>query len=273
MQWFYAQNNQQAGPVSQAELDQLAQTGVIHPETLVWREGLANWQPYRTVRVPPSPPAVGGLPPLIDQALCAECQRAFAKSDLIRYENLFVCATCKPIFFQKLQEGITPGGSAAVWRSGKFLVMRKDATLPNRCVKCDADAPGEKLPRKLFWHHPAVYLLILPGLLIYAIIATVIGKRAKIQIGLCREHRERRKRNLLIAWGLFLSSIACFIGGGMLANGWIVGFGIVALIASPIYGMITCPMVTPKKIDDQFVWLNGVSPKFLDSLSEFPGRR
>jgi hypothetical protein len=272
MQWFYAQNNQQSGPVSDVELDQLAQAGVIQLDTLVWREDMPTWQPYRTVRVPLPSPAPSGLPPVIDQALCTECQRAFGKADLIRYENLFVCATCKPIFFQKLQEGITPGGSAAIWRSGKFLVMRKDASLPSRCVKCDADAPGAKLPRKLFWHHPAAYLLILPGLLIYLIVATVIGKRAKVQIALCHKHRERRKRHLVIAWGIFLSSIVCFVGAGLLESGWLVGFGVVALLASPIYGLITCPMVTPKKIDDQFVWLNGVSPKFLESLSEFPGR-
>jgi hypothetical protein len=272
MQWFYAQNGQQLGPISQTELDQLVTAGTVRRDTLVRHEGMGSWQPYGTVSAQPTASPGATLPPQIETMSCAECQRPFKKEDLLRFENLFVCATCKPIFFQKLQEGITPGGNAAFWRSGKHLVLRKDATLPARCVKCDADAPGEKLPRKLFWHHPAWYLLILPGLLIYAIIATIVGKRARIQIGVCSLHRQKRKRNLLIAWGLFLSSILCFILGGIYGIGWVIGLGIVAAIASPIYGMVTCSMVTPKKIDDQFVWLNGVSPKFLETLTEFPGR-
>ena len=58
MKWFYAQGQQQMGPVEDSEFDRLIQTGVIRPETLVWREGMANWQNLASVRVPapPSPP-------------------------------------------------------------------------------------------------------------------------------------------------------------------------------------------------------------------------
>lgn len=213
------------------------------------------------------------LPPVLNQARCAECQRPFQKEELLRFENTFVCAQCKPAFFQKLREGLIPGAQAAIWRSGKHLVMRKDATLPDRCVKCGADAPAEKLPRKLFWHHPALYLLILPGLLIYAIIATIVGKRARIQIGLCLHHRQRRRRNLVIAWLLFFASVAAFVAGGVFENGWFAFGGFVALLAAPIFGIITCSMVSARRIDHEYIWLKGVSPVFLEPLSEFPGRR
>lgn len=46
MEWYYAQNNQQLGPVPEAEFNRLATTGVIRPETLVWRDGMSEWQPY-----------------------------------------------------------------------------------------------------------------------------------------------------------------------------------------------------------------------------------
>jgi hypothetical protein len=271
MQWFYARNDQQLGPVSPSDLQQLAQAGTILPETLVWKEGMESWQPFRTVS-DQTAPARAGLPPVLDQGLCAECQRPFSRNDLLSLEKFLVCAACKPVFLQKLREGLMPGGSAAIWRSGKFLVMRKEASLPDRCVKCDGAASGEKLTRKLFWHHPALYLLIIPGLLIYAIIATIVGKRAKIQIGLCHPHRQRRKRSLLIAWGVFLSCIPLFIVGGTYGIGWIIFLGVIAMLAGPVYGMIACPMVTPKKIDDQFVWLNGVTPQYLETFGEFPGR-
>ena len=271
MDWYYASNGQQAGPVSETQLDELARTGGIEPGTLVWRQGLENWQPYSIARPSaPAPSPAGSLPPVIDQQVCVECRRAFATSDLLRFENVHVCAACKPVFFQKLREGVTPG--AHLWRSGKFLVLRKDAMFPERCVKCNADAPEEKLVRKLFWHPPLLYLLIPAGLLVYAIVATVVGKRARIQIGLCRAHRRKRTRDLCIAWLLFASSLGSFFAAAAYSNGWLAWGGVACLLASPIYGMITCAMVTPKRIDDQFVWLKGVSPKFLEQLGEFPGR-
>ena len=45
MNWYYALNGQQQGPVNEAELQRLLQAGTINLNTLVWREGLADWQP------------------------------------------------------------------------------------------------------------------------------------------------------------------------------------------------------------------------------------
>lgn len=43
--WFYAHENEQRGPVDIAEIDMLVAAKVIGPDTLVWREGMADWQP------------------------------------------------------------------------------------------------------------------------------------------------------------------------------------------------------------------------------------
>ncbi|HEU0008219.1 MAG TPA: DUF4339 domain-containing protein, partial [Verrucomicrobiae bacterium] len=59
MNWFYALGGQQQGPVDDGQLDALAAAGTITPDTLVWREGLANWQPLRQAR-----PASGAAPPV-----------------------------------------------------------------------------------------------------------------------------------------------------------------------------------------------------------------
>ena len=45
MNWYYALNGQQVGPVGEYDLQTLAQSGTINGTTLVWREGLADWQP------------------------------------------------------------------------------------------------------------------------------------------------------------------------------------------------------------------------------------
>jgi len=57
MDWYYALNGEQAGPVSEAELTRLVRAGVITPATLVWHGGMADWQPYSAViGMPPVPP-------------------------------------------------------------------------------------------------------------------------------------------------------------------------------------------------------------------------
>jgi hypothetical protein len=42
-EWYYTKNNQQMGPVSWDELKQLADSGVLKPSDMVWKEGLVNW--------------------------------------------------------------------------------------------------------------------------------------------------------------------------------------------------------------------------------------
>ena len=64
--WYYATaDGQQLGPLPAAELAALARRGAIGPQTLVWREGLAQWCPLSAVAVelglaaPPPPPLPG----------------------------------------------------------------------------------------------------------------------------------------------------------------------------------------------------------------------
>ena len=38
MNWYYATDNEQKGPVDQTEFDRLIQQGTISPTTLVWRD-------------------------------------------------------------------------------------------------------------------------------------------------------------------------------------------------------------------------------------------
>lgn len=64
--WYYAQNNQQLGPVPLATLQAMAHSGQLSTEDLVWREGMANWTPAGQVPgifgapAAPAGPAHGG---------------------------------------------------------------------------------------------------------------------------------------------------------------------------------------------------------------------
>ncbi|CAN5496323.1 hypothetical protein BH09VER1_BH09VER1_42880 [soil metagenome] len=121
MNWFYVKNGAQAGPVDRAELDRLAQTGEITPETLVWMQGMATWQPYSGSALS------AAASPTETQAVCVECHKAVEKSAMIQYGEAWVCSDCKPVFLQKLSEGVAVNVSglryAGFWiRAGAWIL-------------------------------------------------------------------------------------------------------------------------------------------------------
>lgn len=96
MEWYYAVNDQRLGPVSEPEFSRLVAAGEIRPETFVWRDGMATWQPLRDVpREAPSPAAV-----------CAECGTVFPEDELVSIDARQVCAACKPTVLQRVREGV-----------------------------------------------------------------------------------------------------------------------------------------------------------------------
>jgi uncharacterized RDD family membrane protein YckC len=115
MNWYYVDQGQQAGPVDDAQLEELRQSGRIQPETLVWREGMANWTAYREAKgesgqanAPAAPPpsvATAVMTGDTVEAVCAECGKIFPKDETIRFGEAYVCRNCKPVFMQKLAEG------------------------------------------------------------------------------------------------------------------------------------------------------------------------
>lgn len=61
-QWYYAQENQQHGPLNEAELKEFLAVGKLPPTVLVWKDGMANWAmanslPEFQFRPPPVPSA------------------------------------------------------------------------------------------------------------------------------------------------------------------------------------------------------------------------
>jgi hypothetical protein len=165
--------------------------------------------------------------------------------------------------------------SAGLWREGPLLVMHKNASLPARCVKSNVPTP-RTLKRKLTWHHPAVYIALLFNLLVYILLAVILSKRATIYIGLSDEWFAKRRRAILIGWGLVLASIGMFAGGIAMIDGN-ENVGVILILSAfllffigAIYGLIAARMVTPTRITDDYIWLKGVHRDFLASLPDLP---
>lgn len=110
MVWYYAHERNRVGPIDDAEFEALVDTGVIVPETLVWNETLPNWVRYADVVLQGSTAAEsGGQGRPVET--CHECGRMFPQDNMIQYQDAWICASCKPVFIQKLKEGANLGAS------------------------------------------------------------------------------------------------------------------------------------------------------------------
>ena len=168
-----------------------------------------------------------------------------------------------------------PGGG--VWREDKILVMHKQAVLPDRCIKCNQPAGGRRLKRKLYWHHPAWYLLILISLWIYIIAALIVRRSAKIEIGLCEIHRRKRWRAIAISWLFVLIGILGIVVGAVMSDApvnapqWpgpvLLLASALLFLAGALWAAIVVPPIVPQKIDADYVWLKRIGPEF---LAQFP---
>jgi len=138
MNWHYVEQGQQVGPVTEEFLTQLFQAGKITADTLVWHEGLPDWQTYNQAMAnrPPIVAAPPTLPPTApplneNEVVCTECGKVFPAAETIKVGNASVCAACKPIFLQKLSEGarINTGGLDYARIPARFAAVFLDGLL------------------------------------------------------------------------------------------------------------------------------------------------
>lgn len=63
-QWYYAKGRQQHGPISSEQLREVAQSGELLPTDLVWKTGMADWQPAGLLKgfFPNHPPTAAAYP-------------------------------------------------------------------------------------------------------------------------------------------------------------------------------------------------------------------
>jgi hypothetical protein len=118
MSWYYAENNERRGPIDDAEFDSLVARGSVRPETLVWRDGMANWSPLsQSGYAPrgPQPPAVPGASPApagVEMGVCSESGRTLPRSELVEIDGKLVSAEFKNVVLQRIREGVGGGGAA-----------------------------------------------------------------------------------------------------------------------------------------------------------------
>lgn len=113
MKWYYTHLGRQVGPVDQETFQSLVSGGQIKPSTLVWNTAMTDWARYGRIggdspTLATEAPSAMATP---EAATCAECGAGFSREEMICYEGSWICARCKPIFVQKLREGIRLSGT------------------------------------------------------------------------------------------------------------------------------------------------------------------
>jgi len=115
MNLYYADGGRQVGPIDKAELQSLIKARKIDSQTLVWQPGMKGWEQLGVFvrrKTQRGDQAVRPAPQ-VRQSLCSECGRTFAEDVMIRFAESWVCADCKPLFVQKIKEGVTLAGEMA----------------------------------------------------------------------------------------------------------------------------------------------------------------
>lgn len=124
--WYFLAAGTQAGPISQAKFAEMLQAGVVTKQTPVWTEGLSTWVTYGAI--PADLPDAG----LGSFQTCSSCGRLFSTDNLLDFQSHRVCTECKPVYLQRLKEGLPPlfasfsavdGNRAGFWiRAGAKII-------------------------------------------------------------------------------------------------------------------------------------------------------
>lgn len=146
--------------------------------------------------------------------------------------------------------------------SERFLLMPKDTSLPECCVKCGAPA-AKRYTQKLYWVSPWVYLCILLNLLILIIVYLITRKTTKVSYSLCEQHaREKRIRAWTIAgcWAV----IAVFLVASAALESMVpVALAGLTLLALVIYAIARPMTLSVKKFDKERFWIKGAGDEML----------
>jgi hypothetical protein len=155
-----------------------------------------------------------------------------------------------------------------VWRERDVLVMDKvRGRLPDRCVVCNGPAGGYRLRKHFTWHPPEYYLAIPLGVLVYIGLALAIRKGAFVDLGLCENHRERRRKGFIIGWAGCGILFAVFNIAALSATWGVLVWCLVGMLPVVVVAWVRTRVASATKIDDRRVWLR-VGQPFLESVSE-----
>lgn len=171
---------------------------------------------------------------------------------------------------------VSAPATCPIMREGNRLVVLnmpgQIVQLPPPCVKCGAPANGKPVKKTFSWHHPALYLLALAGLLLYVIVAAIVRKSIRLSVPLCAHHAQRRSTAVTLAWVIPVVGVAdTFILPKFGMDTGVVALITVVLVVTGIviWAIVDYP-IRPKSIDQNWAVFTGCDEAYLQQFP--PGR-
>ena len=154
-------------------------------------------------------------------------------------------------------------------RDGKFVVVPVGNDLPARCIVCNEPASQPVKPRKVYWHNPWIYLLILVNLVVYLIVGVIARKKFEVSPGLCEAHESSRKgRTWALVGGGFGAMVLSVVAGAHDQSGMALLLIALALVLFVVAALVS-RRVYAKKITKEYARLGGCKEPFLASLEGY----
>lgn len=154
--------------------------------------------------------------------------------------------------------------------------------LPPVCMCCGAPATCTK-PKTFAWYPKWIGVTVIAGFLIFAILAAVMTKRARVDVPFCEQHKGHFATRTMFGWFGFLGLIALVVLMVMATSGphhssaldqlWLlVPVYILAWVVTMI--VLGTSTLRPTEITDFYVSITHVSPQFVQAhmaLGPAPG--
>jgi hypothetical protein len=163
----------------------------------------------------------------------------------------------------------------------RLTLREAEGRLPAVCMVCGEEATVTKT-KKMSWCPPWVGVLILAGLLPYAIVASILTKRASVKAPFCDAHQGHWFNRLMINLGtLFVCGVIG--GGGFLVIWWALsqpgrpndgpGFACLLPVVMLVVWIIVLVIlqqsaIRPQEITDREIVLTGICEDFVTAVED-----
>ena len=157
------------------------------------------------------------------------------------------------------------------FREGEDLVVRKEARLPEICLRTGEPTTGRMRTKKLSWIPPWTVVVFILIRIVGLICMLVARKTANLTFSLSEEAEAKRKQGLMIGLSVFGIGVAVIVGGVAMESpdgGLIALLGGVAMFVGIILAAVLHRPYQLRKMAGDYMYLR-LKPVALEAFEDY----